>query len=125
MRRAVKAGRLVRASECERCGAPAYTEAAHYNYVERLRVIWLCRPCHRSWDRRHPKTPEGDIPLVGQMRGVDAPNVKLTEAQVRFVLASSDNSGVLARQLCVHKSTIKDIRKRRTWAHISLEEVSP
>jgi hypothetical protein len=30
-------------------------EGAHYNYDEPLRVRWLCRSCHRRWDKLEPK----------------------------------------------------------------------
>lgn len=53
--RAVAKGILVRPPECEECGKACRTEAAHFNYVERLRVRWLCRGCHMRWDRADPK----------------------------------------------------------------------
>ena len=49
-------GRLVRPAACEECGATDVAiEAAHFNYDEPLRVRWLCRPCHRRWDKQQPK----------------------------------------------------------------------
>ncbi len=52
----VLAGHIVRPSVCEECGANNRAiEAAHYNYDEPLRVRWLCRSCHRRWDKRDPK----------------------------------------------------------------------
>ena len=52
---ALRAGRLTRPGECESCGESRFTEAAHYNYSDPLRIRWLCVPCHRRWDKSEPK----------------------------------------------------------------------
>jgi len=54
--RALKRGLLVRPSRCSLCNRSLPLEAAHSDYTKPLKVIWLCRPCHRWWDHRHPKT---------------------------------------------------------------------
>lgn len=52
----IQAGNIIRPSSCEECGVTdSYIEAAHYNYDEPLRVRWLCRSCHRRWDKKEPK----------------------------------------------------------------------
>ena len=52
----VQAGHITRPTACEECGATNIAiEGAHFNYDEPLRVRWLCRSCHRVWDRREPK----------------------------------------------------------------------
>jgi len=52
----VLAGLLDRPTACEECGSTGQAiEAAHHNYDEPLRVRWLCRSCHRRWDKREPK----------------------------------------------------------------------
>lgn len=62
--RAIKAGLLVRPSECERCGIECRVEASHDDYAQPLAVEWLCRPCHAKKDRPthckhgHEFTPE-------------------------------------------------------------------
>lgn len=49
-------GRLVRPGICQECGATEVAiEAAHFDYDEPLRIRWLCRSCHRRWDKRAPK----------------------------------------------------------------------
>jgi hypothetical protein len=53
---AIKSGKLTRPDTCEECQRKIYVEAAHYNYVELLKVRWLCRTCHRLWDAAEPKT---------------------------------------------------------------------
>ena len=55
VRRAVARGRLARPEHCEQCGSGGPIEAAHHDYSRRLDVRWLCRSCHRTWDRQQPK----------------------------------------------------------------------
>jgi hypothetical protein len=45
---ALKAGYLTRPNICERCSSKTYTVAHHANYMEPLRVEWLCDKCHRK-----------------------------------------------------------------------------
>lgn len=55
--RAIQRGDLVRPTTCEQCGKTGIMiEAAHYDYAEPLRVRWLCRGCHKRWDRLQPKS---------------------------------------------------------------------
>jgi hypothetical protein len=53
---AVKNGTLVRPAACEECGRVCRVDGAHFNYVEKLRVRWLCRSCHTKWDASKPKS---------------------------------------------------------------------
>lgn len=55
VRRAIKNGRLIRPAQCENCQSEGGIEAAHHDYEDRLNVRWLCRSCHRSWDKADPK----------------------------------------------------------------------
>lgn len=55
VRRAVMSGRLVRPSACSQCDRTGGIEAAHSDYALPLKVRWLCRPCHRRWDKQEPK----------------------------------------------------------------------
>lgn len=55
VRRAIKAGRLVR-QPCERCGVP-HAQAHHEDYSKPLDVRWLCLPCHRAEHVAHPSPP--------------------------------------------------------------------
>jgi len=48
-------GELIRPTICEECGQEKKIEAAHYNYDEPLKVRWLCRSCHVTWDKQNPK----------------------------------------------------------------------
>jgi hypothetical protein len=44
---AIKARKLVRPTQCERCGATNVPiEAHHWDYREMLDVRWICRACH-------------------------------------------------------------------------------
>ena len=56
--KALKRGEIVRPDTCSQCGGAGFIEAAHENYHERLAIRWLCRPCHRRWDMKHPKTKD-------------------------------------------------------------------
>lgn len=57
VKNAIRSGRLTRATTCEQCGATGIKiEAAHVDYSRPLDVRWLCRPCHRRWDSREPKS---------------------------------------------------------------------
>jgi hypothetical protein len=56
IRAAVKRRQIEKPTCCENCGVSNRPiQAAHYNYVEKLRVRWLCRPCHAAWDYSDPK----------------------------------------------------------------------
>lgn len=57
VRRAILSGTLTRPTECAWCAASGVAiEGAHSDYSKPLQVVWLCRSCHRTWDRRDPKT---------------------------------------------------------------------
>lgn len=82
--RALAAGRMVRAEECEECTAPASDpvvgpmEAHHDDYTRPLEVRWLCGLCHDVADAKRRRrerlamipvpatTPEGDGPVSHQ-----------------------------------------------------------
>ena len=70
VRRAIKAGDLVRPGACEECGKQCKPDAAHYDYADRFRVRWLCRSCHTTWDAGNPK---GGYDPTGQARRSAAP----------------------------------------------------
>jgi hypothetical protein len=51
---AVRLGKIVRPDRCERCGWRGMPHGHHrwgYTPENRLRVEWLCRPCHRESHR--------------------------------------------------------------------------
>lgn len=43
---AIKAGKLVAAEACERCGSRGLLHGHHPDYKKMLDVEWLCVPCH-------------------------------------------------------------------------------
>jgi hypothetical protein len=55
---ALRTGKMTRPNTCERCQSAGPIEAAHFDYSRPLEVKWLCRPCHRNWDRTNPKTKQ-------------------------------------------------------------------
>lgn len=51
VRRALKAGTLIRSGKCDKCGASGKTEYHHFNgysWEHRLTVAELCPTCHHS-----------------------------------------------------------------------------
>lgn len=57
VRNALRTGDLRKGEVCDFCGEQnIFLEAAHADYSKPLDVRWLCRPCHRKWDRREPKS---------------------------------------------------------------------
>lgn len=55
--RAVRSGKLAKATDCQHCGrSDVRITAAHRNYEPPyLDVLWLCWPCHMRWDHAEPK----------------------------------------------------------------------
>jgi formylmethanofuran dehydrogenase subunit E len=50
VREAIKRGRLIKPSACERCGDHGPVEGSHTDYTQPLDVEWLCPACHRAKD---------------------------------------------------------------------------
>lgn len=52
---AIKSGKIVRPSECSKCGNQCKPDAHHDSYEESqwLVVRWLCKPCHRAHHRKY------------------------------------------------------------------------
>lgn len=46
--RAIKSGKLVKATECSQCGSIHRIQAHHIDYSKPLEVVWLCRTCHTN-----------------------------------------------------------------------------
>jgi hypothetical protein len=44
--KAMKAGKIIRAKSCEKCGAVGELEMHHPDYLRPTRVQWLCLKCH-------------------------------------------------------------------------------
>lgn len=82
-RRAISRGVLTRPDSCEECrheptplrnGKTVGVHAHHPDYNQPLRVIWLCRACHRDWHREHTA-----IPIVGEIREEPGLQVNITD----------------------------------------------
>jgi hypothetical protein len=56
-----------------------------------------------------------------QPRGEQMPTAKLSEAQARYILASSERSVDLARELGRDPTTISNIRTGKRWKHLHEE----
>ena len=46
--KALKSGKLIKPLPCGSCGLHLNLEAHHEDYNQPLKVIWLCKVCHRS-----------------------------------------------------------------------------
>lgn len=53
VRAAILAGKVVRPSNCPRCGAPENIEGHHKDYSKPLELEWLCRACHKKEHRKY------------------------------------------------------------------------
>lgn len=58
-RRAVAAGKLLKATCCERCGSEVELEAHHPDYSKPYDVRWLCVPCHAKQHRTRQQPTGG------------------------------------------------------------------
>ena len=57
--RALRKGKLIRPSICERCRLECKPQAHHPDHSKWLEVIWLCRACHLA---EHGYTPRVFVP---------------------------------------------------------------
>ncbi len=55
VKRGLLRGEIVKPLFCERCSSAGALEAAHEDYAKPLLIHWLCRFCHRRWDKDEPK----------------------------------------------------------------------
>lgn len=55
------------------------------------------------------------------MRGHSNPASRLTEENVREILSSSETTRGLARKFGVYASTVRDVRKGRSWTHLQID----
>ena len=51
VRKAIKAGTLIRPDECSECGKKCKPDGHHDDYDKQLDVRWLCRVCHYEHHR--------------------------------------------------------------------------
>lgn len=72
--KALLAGKIVRPPECSMCGETTVVEMHHPNYDERLRIVWLCRPCHMKThvSKRERERGAGITISPGDLREVSA-----------------------------------------------------
>jgi len=50
----ISSGKIVRLTECQKCGSNENIEAHHNDYDNPLNVIWLCKSCHQRFHRGLP-----------------------------------------------------------------------
>ncbi len=49
-KRAIKSGKIIRPSLCDKCGLACKPHAHHWDYDHPLQVEWLCKSCHGKAD---------------------------------------------------------------------------
>lgn len=55
LNKAVRAGALIRPSNCQNCFASGRIEGHHTDYGQPLEVVWLCKACHSETSKcQHP-----------------------------------------------------------------------
>lgn len=93
---------------CHTCDNPACVNPAH---------LWLGTVQDNSDDM----VAKGRVPSYAHRIGEAAHNVKLTEAQVREIrsLVPGHTYAELGQRFDVHWSTIGDVVRHRSWAHIA------
>lgn len=74
-------------------------------------------PAHLYWGTKRDNSLDRHIDGTSNA-GEQHLGAKLTEAQVRAIRSSPERGRDLAQRLNVHNSTISNIRKRKTWAHV-------
>ena len=56
--------------------------------------------------------------LIKPQYGEEHHNAKLTENDIRYIRSSDKSSYQIARELNVDSSTVRDIRRGKTWRHV-------
>ncbi len=115
VRYAVIKGKLEVPACCPRCGATPppnkggarQIQAHHADYSKPLEVEWLCVKCHRA------ETPVSH--QFGETNGLS----KLTEPQVREILAAPGSHQSIADYYGVNQTVISDIKRRDAWKHVA------
>lgn len=107
---AIKTGRLIKSTSCERCGRKeCVIEAHHLSYDDPLKVEWLCKSCHRVADRERQQR-DGEAP--SNMR-------KLADEQVREIRSSDKTDRELASIYGMSSCSINKVRNRLTYKDVS------
>jgi len=92
---------------CHACDNPSCVNLDH---------LWLGTHAENMADAKHKGRARG-----GGAKGEAQHLHKLTEAQVREILASDELQSVLAERYGVSQGTISNIRLRKTWRHLEME----
>ena len=95
------------ANICHSCDTPSCVNPAH---------LWPGTPQENQTD----KWSKG---RGNTWRGEQLPQAKLTELQVREILADPTPFTALAAKYGVSSGTISDIKRRYSWAHLDVENV--
>lgn len=106
---------------CHHCDNPACINPAHL--FEGTAQDNLQDMSSKGRSNRGKKLPKGSdhwsVRNPERVRGSSNGNAKLTEAEVREILASSERGVRLAERFGVTQSLISRIRKGRCWPHVT------
>lgn len=69
-------------------------------------------------DNMQDMTEKGRAKKRG-LKGEELHQSKLTEETVRMIRSNEESDAVIAKKLGISRVTVYDIRKRRSWAHLS------
>lgn len=110
VRRALKAGTLVRPPACQKCGTTGRVVAHHPDYFKPLDVEWLCVPCHRVAPHKDPEAD--DSAQAVQFRRSARGHTRLSSEQ-RKAVAEAVRSGRaqadVAGEFGVSQATVSSI----------------
>lgn len=69
LRYAIRAGKIVRPDNCQKCGTLCKPDGHHADYTKPLDVMWLCKPCHVE---EHARLRHAGNPVaVGRSEPID------------------------------------------------------
>ncbi len=88
-----------------KCDVPACCNPDH---------LFLGTPADNTKDMRD----KGRSRWIGGPKGEKSPHAKLTEADVKFIRASSESGRDLAKRFGVRDCTISAVRLGRAWKHV-------
>ncbi len=118
LRNAVRTGKIIKPTKCERCGKGGKLDGHHKDYSKPLEAMWLCYHCHRAIHNFNKE-------FYRQMAFKRHKN-HLTEEEVKEIKKILENYSWglirrLAKEYGVSPVTINDIKLKKTWNLASVQ----
>lgn len=108
--------RLAVARECWVLSRHVYSRTAYRN-LKNDQPRYRARLAYKAEHKRKRRA----MTSRGYARGERSGAAKLSERDVREILASSETGAALARKFVVSQATISGIRARTKWAHVQID----